>query len=307
MQRRRQILPLNALRAFEAAARLGRATAAAQELGVTHGAVSRQIAHLEQLLGVKLFAGTRGQPRLSETGRLLAAGLTPAFDQIEEAVRPLHSRDDGLLQVASLSSFAVRWIIPRLHRFSQRHPGIDVRLGTAADRLDERRGGFDLAITVVESEASWRPGDRLLFHEELGVVISPGLLAGGNGTPDPRLRRLVASTRPEAWEEWAAAAGSDAVPATPAGAPARFEHYHFALQAALSGLGACVTPRHLVADDIAAGRLEAPYPFRRTRNCYVLRTMDGRNRKAAKFTAWLEEELQASGLMATGPAWPASI
>ncbi|WP_445682887.1 LysR substrate-binding domain-containing protein [Radicibacter daui] len=302
MQRRRQILPLNALRAFEAAARLGRATAAAQELGVTHGAISRQIAHLEQLLGVRLFAGTRGQPRLSETGRQLAACLTPAFDQIEEAVRPFYSRDDGLLQVASLSSFAVRWIIPRLHRFSQRHPGIDVRLGTSADRLDERRGSFDLAITVLEDETSLRPGDRLLFQEELGLVIAPGLLAGDGGVPDPRLRRLVASTRPDAWEEWHAAADTGAARPMPAGAPAMFEHYHFALQAALSGLGACVAPRHLVADDIAAGRLEAPYPFRKTRNCYVLRIMDSRDRKAAKFAAWLEEELRESALMPIIPA-----
>jgi LysR family transcriptional regulator, glycine cleavage system transcriptional activator len=306
MSRRRSALPLNALRAFEVAARLGRATAAAQELGVTHGAISRQIAHLEKVLGVELFAGTRGQPILSEAGRLLAADLTPVFDRLEDAVRPLMSQEDGLLQVACLSSFAVRWIIPRLHRFSRHHPGIDVRLGTSASHLDGRRSDFDLAITLAEDDAAIRPSDRLLFKEELGLVLAPGLFDGAQRAPLSQLRRLVSSTRSDAWEQWSKIADPSAEIIS-AGPPIMFEHYHFALQAALSGLGACVAPRHLVCDDIAAGRLKAPFSFQKTRYCYVLRGMDNRNRKAAKFAVWLEGELAEAGLSIAAQTRPEGL
>ena len=290
MIRHRGTLPLNALRAFEATARLGRATAAAGELGVTHGAISRQIAHLEKVLNVELFAGTRARPELSQIGRALSADLTPIFDALEAALRPILSHEEGLLQVACFSSFAVRWIIPRLHRFSARHPGIDVRLGTALGQLDERARNYDIAITSVEDEAMLRPSDQLLFREEIGPVVAPHLLSEGAEAPAlAAFKRLVSQTRPQAFAEWSE--GRPAHEGLAAGAPVFFEHYHFALQAALSGLGVCVAPRHLVADDIAAGRLVAPLSFRQTRYCYLLRGLDRRNLKAARFAQWLTEEL----------------
>ena len=99
---RRKILPLNALRAFEAAARLGRLTVAAEELGVTHGAVSRQVRQLESFLGVDLFGGPRSKPELTQAGQSLAPLLTAALDQIDNAVRTVLAEEEGLLQVACL-------------------------------------------------------------------------------------------------------------------------------------------------------------------------------------------------------------
>ena len=145
---RRKNLPLNALRAFEAAARLGRLTLAAEELGVTHGAVSRQVRQLESVLGVDLFGGPRSKPELTPTGQSLAPVLTAALDQIDNAVRAVLAEEEGLLQVACLSTLAMRWLIPRLHRFTQVHPGIDVRLSTDKEHIDPERGRFDLELAT---------------------------------------------------------------------------------------------------------------------------------------------------------------
>ena len=170
---RRQPLPLNALRAFEAAARLGRLTAAASELGVTHGAISRQVKHLEAYLGVDLIAGSRSRPELTDAGSALLAAMTPALDRIDDAVRSLKANDDGVLHVGCLSSFAVRWLIPRLHRFAEANPGIDVRLGTSFETHTGVRGAFDLVITVLQRDDPIRMTDRLLFQERIGIVDRP--------------------------------------------------------------------------------------------------------------------------------------
>ena len=162
---RRKNLPLNALRAFEAAARLGRLTVAAEELSVTHGAVSRQVRQLESVLGVDLFGGPRSKPELTPTGQSLAPVLTAALDQIDNAVRAVLAEEEGLLQVACLSTLAMRWLIPRLHRFTQVHPGIDVRLSTDKEHIDPERGRFDLVITVIDGEEVLRARDALLFRE----------------------------------------------------------------------------------------------------------------------------------------------
>jgi molybdenum-dependent DNA-binding transcriptional regulator ModE len=110
---RRQKLPLAALRAFEATARHGRFTAAAEELGVTHGAISKHVSQLEEHIGVPLFEGVRNRPQLTEEGRIFSAALTGAFDQIEDAVRMILKRDIDMLDVACLSTLAMRWLDPK--------------------------------------------------------------------------------------------------------------------------------------------------------------------------------------------------
>src|SRR5262249_29696517 len=120
----KRALPLNALRAFEAAARHGRMTAAAAELHVTHGAVSRQVRHLEAVLGVRLFEGPKSRLTLTEAGRNLLPRLTAAFGEIEAAVDAVADRDEGPLDVSCTSTFAMRWLLPRLHRFNARHPAV---------------------------------------------------------------------------------------------------------------------------------------------------------------------------------------
>src|SRR6478752_3022123 len=142
----RRPISLNALRAFEAAGRHGRMTLAAQELNVTHSAVSRQVQHLENSLGVALFEGPKNALRLTEAGTRLLSGVGSAFDQIDMTVRLVADTEDGSLDVSCPGTFAIRWLIPRLHRFHAAHPGIEVRLTSSAKPVDFARDGVDVAI-----------------------------------------------------------------------------------------------------------------------------------------------------------------
>ena len=114
---KRRLPPLNALRSFEAAARLGRMTAAAEELAVTPGAVSRQVRQLEQSLGMRLFEGSKNKPQLTAAARTLLPALSAALDQIEDAVRAASQEGRGTLDVLCFNTFTVKWLIPRLYDF----------------------------------------------------------------------------------------------------------------------------------------------------------------------------------------------
>lgn len=145
---RRNLPPLNALRAFEAFGRHGRMTLAADELCVTHGAVSRQIRQLEEHLGVALTEGPRSRLRMTEAGLKLAQALSLAFDQIEAATpRPAEAGPKPLV-VSCLPTFAMKWLIPRLPRFQAAHPDIPVRVAESNGPFDFREDQIDLAIRI---------------------------------------------------------------------------------------------------------------------------------------------------------------
>ena len=127
---KRRLPPLNALRAFEAAARLGRMTAAADELSVTPGAISRQVQLLEASLGQRLFEGSKNKPQRTQTGKTLLPALSNALDSMEAAVRAVSDHASGTLDVACFSTFTVKWLIPRLFDFNALYPDIEVRLRT---------------------------------------------------------------------------------------------------------------------------------------------------------------------------------
>jgi LysR family glycine cleavage system transcriptional activator len=169
----RKLPSLNALRAFEAAGRHGRMTMAADELNVTHSAISRQVQLLEDGLGVPLFEGPKNRLRLTDAGKTLLAGLTSAFDQIDMSVRSVADAEDGALDVSCPGTFTMRWLIPRLYRFQADHPHIDVRLTASSRPVDFGRDGFDIAIRV--GAAPWPEGADVipLFPEQTGPVLSP--------------------------------------------------------------------------------------------------------------------------------------
>jgi len=258
---KRGTLPLNALRAFEAAGRHGRMTLAAEELCVTHGAVSRQIQHLEQVLGVALFAGPRSRPELTVGGKALLPALSAAFGQIESAVQAATRAESALLDVACLSTFLMRWLIPRLHQFHALHPEIDLRLRAFDQSPDTHGEQADLVVMVDEDRpARGRPHDGLLFEEWLGPVAAPALfdrLGPLTKADIPVELMLGTKSRTNAWEMWWAAVGSQSAP--PAGPV--FEHYYFTLEAASAGLGFCIAPWHLIVAEIQSGRLVAPFGF----------------------------------------------
>lgn len=287
---KRRLPPLNALRAFEAAARLGRMTAAADELAVTPGAISRQVRQLELTLGVRLFEGSKNKPELTVAAKMLLPSLSAAFDQIETAVRTVSDDDSGTLDVCCFNSFTAKWLIPRLYDFNARHPDIEIRLSAAERTPDIHRDRYDLIIEVDDSNtdsATVLP----LFPERLGPVMAPSLAA------QLKLRKpkdlagktlLHTRTRRNAWQMWGALIGH---PMTDQAGP-EFEHYYFTLEAAISGLGICVAPWHLVAEDVRAGRLVAPLGFQESSYQYVARRRQQSSKRLDKFCAWLGRQAQ---------------
>lgn len=285
----RRNLPVAALRAFEAAARHGKITSAADELAVTHGAISRHVSHLEAIIGVPLFEGARNRPKLTAEGRVFGFALTAAFDQIEDALRLVARGDDNILDVACLSTFAMRWLIPRLHDFTAKYPQYDVRLATD-DRLPRTR--VDVQILILSSDVPMSENCSLLFHEELGLVVSPSSVTDHMGMLT--LPRLETRTRPHVWHEWSRLAGKDGQ--APTMTTRTFDHYHLTIEAALNGLGAAVVPRHLVCEDVARGRLLAPYGFLQSDHRYVVK-VDRRRRKTEHFVDWLRQLADTSELL----------
>lgn len=271
-------LPLAALRAFEAAARHGQLTAAAEELAVTHGAVSRHVSHLELLIGTPLFEGARNRPTLTAEGRVFGFALTAAFDQMEDALRIIAKSDDTTLDVGCLSTFAMRWLIPRLHDFAAQYPRYDVRLAT-----DDRpvRTPVDAQILVVPPDATIPENASLLFHEKIGMVVAPSM-ADVAGLP-----RLETRTRGQIWHDWARL--TDQPRQDKAGVIRTFDHYHLTIEAALNGLGAAIVPWHLIAEEVTCGRLLAPLGFLDSNYRYVVRVDRPGRRKTEHFVAWLRE------------------
>jgi LysR family glycine cleavage system transcriptional activator len=286
---KRRLPPLNALRAFEAAARLGRMTAAAEELSVTPGAISRQVRQLEQALGVPLFEGAKNKPQLTAAGASLWPALSSALDQMETAVREVRSGKAGTLDVSCFSTFTVKWLIPRLYDFNALHPDIEIRLSAAGHAVDLERDRHDLAITVAERGREATATLRPLFVERLGPVMAPALAAQANVRKPGDLAGLPllhTKTRPEAWQTWCTSRGV-ALPSQ--GGPV-FEHYYFTLEAAVGGLGVCIAPWHLVMDDLRAARLVAPLGFEESAYQYMARRRAGPHARLDSFCAWLEKQ-----------------
>ena len=292
--RTRRTHPLNALRAFEAAARLGRVSAAADELGVTHGAVSRQVRQLEEYLDIELFEGPRRRPVVTSAGTRLGDRLTPLFQRLDDTVIEVADQRHGPLDVACYSTFAVRWLIPRLHRFQKSNLNIDVRLSTSEDRIATGRGRHDILIFALDPKSDPEEGDIGLFEEVLGPVLSPKLVPARRKTTLAAVADwtlLETRTRRNAWSIWAKAQ-SRTRPERPTRS-AEFDHYSFAIEAASSGLGVCVVPLHLVADDVRSGRLAAPLGFAASGYRYIMRTRSPKSDKAERFITWIKAEILA--------------
>ena len=291
----RRIPSLNALRAFEAAGRHGRMTLAADELNVTHSAVSRQIQHLEALLGVPLFEGPKNRLRLTEAGLTLLAGLGPAFDQIDASVRAVADTDEGAIDVSCPGTFTMRWLIPRLYRFQSDYPKIEVRLTASSKPVDFDRDGVDVAIRV--GDPPWPAGADViaLFPEQIGPVIAAGVAQSLTGDLDV-IPELHTRTRPQAWNDWRSRSGRP----LSAGPRVDYEHFYFMLEAARAGLGVCAAPWPYVVDDIHAGRLVAPFGFVDSGHHYVALKRSRRNRKASLFCDWLA--VQAREFQTSHPA-----
>lgn len=275
---------LNALRAFEAMARTGRVTLAAEELSVTHSAVSRQVKALEAQLGVRLFNGPKHRLELTEAGRELLPALTEAFDQIAGAVWRTRAGGEDL-PVAVNASVSVKWLIPRLAGFSAAHPKVRLQLSELAAHATAQRGAQGV-VRIVPAGRLAEPNCTPFIRNALGPVMSPEAVERWGDDP-LRAPRLAAATHPEAWPVWAELAGVDLPPAV----ERPFAHVHFAMDAALAGLGAAIVSWPLCADEVKAGRLVAPLGFRRSESAFALLAAPGAaGRPLARFRDWLVAE-----------------
>jgi DNA-binding transcriptional LysR family regulator len=287
---RRRLPSLNALVAFEAAARLGRMTLAADELSVTHSAVSRHVRHLEETLGVRLFEGPKNALRLTEVGQTLLSHLTVGLDHLEAGVRAVADEEEGTLDVSCTGTFSMRWLIPRLYHFQNEHPGIEVRLSASYAPIDFTRERYEVAIRLADFPLPPDAPLTTLFAEYVGPVLSPTLASRLNLKQTKDLARaplLHTITRPYAWDDWAARIGW-LRSSSPSGTD--YEHFYYMLEAATAGLGVCIAPWQLVMDDIQAQRLVAPFGFIPSGMNYVAVRRPRRSRKAQAFCAWLAEE-----------------
>jgi LysR family transcriptional regulator, glycine cleavage system transcriptional activator len=255
----RRLPPLNALKAFEAAARHVSFTKAANELHVTHGAVSRQVALLEDWLGTALFQRVKSQLVLTDAGKTLLADIGPVFDRIALCAQSLAKEANReTLVINAPPTFTMRWLIPRLSNFQRAHPRIDIRITTSLEPIDFSRGQYDIAIRGTPEPLKGFAASPFL-KECITPVCHPDLReqAPLQTAMDVGGHTLISySTEPYRWQDWLQANGCRDV--RPVNA-INFEQMYFALQAAQEGLGLALIPYFLVADDIAAGRLYAPF------------------------------------------------
>ena len=292
----RPLPPLNALRVFEVAARTGSYSAAATELGLTHGAVSRQVGVLERWLGQRLFARVGRRMVATPVAEAFAAEVSASFDRLATAAetcgRPGARR---LLRVSAPTSFAMRWLIPRLKGFHRQHPSTEVVVTTVPTRHEELRGGFDVAIRRGLAGAGAWPNYRAtpVLDDADTLIMSPALFARRpiHAPADIEGHTFLASeTRPGDWVDWLEAAGLSHL----AGRPRQvFDHFFVTRQAVEDGLGLGIGHLPMLDIDIATGRLMTPLPqIRVPRTGYVaLAPLVGDIATlAARFVDWLAAE-----------------
>lgn len=298
----RKCPPLNALRAFEAAARLGSISLAADELCVTHGAVSRHVQQLEAWLGHALFTRANRRIELTATGLAYHAEISRAFERITQATdQLLQQGQHRVVRLNAPATFSLRWLVPRLSSFQISHPDIEVRLSTSSQPVERMREDLDIIIRGGPQQIDGYVAEEFLSENRL-PVCAPRLLDSQPLHRPEDLKHftlLHAATYPGMWQDWLAKAGhADLQPLK----SLTLEHFYLTLQGALDGLGVAMGPTALVADDLAEGRLVQPFdgpslsPWR-----YFTYTRSARAEEDAvrALRHWLKQAAQAS-TQATG-------
>ena len=287
----RALPPLNTLRAFEAAARLESFSRAADEISVTHGAVSHQIRALERALGAALFARNGRRVALTSAGRHFAERVRAALQDLAEASQFVRrSEGERAVSVSMLTSFAARWLMPRLGRFMERHPAIAVNIHTSDTLVDFRRDDVDLAIRF--GSGRWPDLETHKFlDEEFFPVVSPRFNRGRLPAHPSELGKFqLMRSHDEPWAPWFRAAG------------VRFKEPHsliftdsnLLLQAAVDGRGIALARSSIAEADVRAGRLvrlfKLAVPARGA--SYLVWPKSKLSANAMLFRDWLLEERQ---------------
>lgn len=286
------IPPISCLRSFEAVARLGSVTLAAQELHVTHSAISQQLKVLEELLGVSLFIREGRGLRVSEDGRLYSLQIRDSLSAIAEATRLMKTTPKSSeLVVAVLPSFGRSWLLPRIGRFQQRYPEITVRLQASLTISNLLQESVDVGVRM--GRGDWEGLEKqLMFHDELVVVAAPAFNGGQlPQTPAQVIASPIVFTM-ESWQPWCHAAGLE-VEVPRAGLCSNDSN--LVLEAVRLGQGIALARRSLVHDAIVRGELvqlteyAAPYPYP---YWLVLPEQQRARARRHEFSTWLFEEVE---------------
>lgn len=246
----RRLMPsTSALCAFDAVARLGSFTAAAKELSLTQGAISRHIHHLEQQLGIALLERTSRSVSLTADGMAYAQDIAEALRIIRAAsLRTITNRHRGTLNLAMLPTFGTRWLMPRIPKFVAAHPEIVLNFATRIGHFDFEREQIDAAIHI--GQPDW-PGavSTFLMPEQVAPICSQAYLNGQSiRVPDDlaRCSLLHMKSRPGAWNRWFAAQGLEPPDTT----GMQFEQFSTVSQACIAGLGVALLPLFLIASEL---------------------------------------------------------
>ena len=284
---------LNALRAFEATVRLSSMSAAADELSVTHGAVSRHIKSLEDMFGIPLLLRGARSVQATPEGAKLAMDLSSAFALIASSVEQLQP---GPLTLSCSSTIMMSWLIPRIAAFHALHPEIELRFNMNYDRIDFVRDEISVAIRNSMIEPPKEVIIKEMIDEWIGPVCSPEYFSANKITTPADLERcalLSTKTRPAGWTDWAKSSGET----VNLRASNSYDHFYLEIQAAACGLGVAMVPKILVLDDLRSGKLVAPFGF--VPGPYKLVLWIAPHLRARPDTkalvAWLTEELRKPG------------
>jgi LysR family glycine cleavage system transcriptional activator len=299
---KRDLPPLSALRAFEAAARHMSFRAAAEELGLTQSAISHQVAALEEHFATRLFDRAGRRVALSEAGRMFFPFVRDGFDRVTQGTDLLRrARTSEDLRVQVYVTVAVRWLIPRLHRFQSANPNVVVRVNTSHFDWEFDPQIADLGLICTASPD--RPGLQYdhLFDALLFPVCTPGLAQAGLGMRQPvdlvNHALLQVYTTANDWRLWLQAAG---VPDLKGRVAAQFDSYLLAIEAALDGQGVALAPHFMVAEDLKLGRLVKPFSLevRQPARWYlVCPAAQAQDRSIETFRTWLQHEIAADPTM----------
>lgn len=300
--RHTRIPSLRSLRTFEVAGRHLNLQAAADELFVTVSAVSHQIRLLEEELATKLFKRTGRHLELSARGAVLLPDLTAIFEQLGDTIEGFRtSRESEVLNVSMQTSFAMRWFIPRLHRFQSKQPAIDIRIATHENKVMQKNTAIDCFIHY--GDGNWPGYDpTLLFTERLSPVCSPTALKaleGNIAAPSDllKLRILWADNHPDDWDVWARMMD---VNLRRARRLLHFESRNLAIQAAIEGLGVALADPIEVGDDLRIGRLVQALASPRSevmRGIYFVIPAGRATSSVIALKDWLLEELQVAAAL----------
>jgi len=288
--------PLNALPAFEATVRLGSMSAAAEELGRTHGAVSKQLAHLSELAGVDLFQKDGSGVKLTQEGKLFAETVRPVLTELETGWRTLRQRADSpVLDIGISATFAMRWLMPRMPRFYQRHPEAQVNF-----RMNGkvRVSNEEVDALLTWDRLRWEFGDRrdieILGDVAFGIVHAPGLETEVAGRHMKVRNRCVQELPGDVWGAYGRHTGVT----VEAESRTAYEHTFLVIEATLAGLGAALLEKRLIEEELSDGRLVAPFGFLKMENGFgaILPGRARQRRLAVAFLDWLKEEAAGTRL-----------